>query len=523
MAPSATTRVRGAVTILVTLVIVLGEFAFLMSVYHLDDQVEGQLVAQARVTGALETWQPGADTAAVEEAVRSLATTAPAGVRRLETLTRSWAAAPDATGLRRVRAADDAVGASLSAAQHGVGVRAALILAALLVLVSIGWAFWFRKLVRRHRELQRALTEQQTLDSGERRLLALVQNSVDVLAVLEPDSTATFLSPSTATVLGLAPADLVGRRFVDLLVPRDVPMFVRMLAGDREGEQPVTLRLTHADGRELVLEGTLNNLLADALVSSWVLTVRDVTDRHALQEELQLPGVPRPADRAAQPAAVRRPARPRAARTGTGPPSRSRCCFLDLDDFKHVNDTLGHGIGDQLLVTVAERIAARIRQGDTAARLGGDEFARPDGGAERPRHGEVAERLLAALRDPVSVDGHPALGAAASIGVAPAMPAETTARSCCATPTWRCTGPRTAARAGSRSTRPACTPRPSSGWRCAASCSGRSAGPAGAALPADVDLRPERIAGFEALVRWNHPTRGLLPPSSSSRSPSRAG
>ena len=156
MAPSATTRVRGAVTILVTLGIVLGEFAFLMSVYHLDDQVESQLVAQARVTGALQTWQPGTDTAAVEEAVRSLATTAPAGVRRLETLTHAWAAAPDATGLRRVRAADDAVGVSLSTAQHGVGVRAALILAALLVLVSIGWAFWFRKLVRRHRELQRA-------------------------------------------------------------------------------------------------------------------------------------------------------------------------------------------------------------------------------------------------------------------------------------------------------------------------------------------------------------------------------
>ncbi len=512
MAPSATTRARGAVTILVTLVIVLGEFAFLMSVYHLDDHVEGQLVAQARVTGALETWQPGDDTAAVEEAVRSLATTAPAGVRRLETLTRSWAAAPDTTGLRRLRAADGAVGASLADTRHGVGVQAALILATLLVLVSIGWALWFRKLVRRHRELQRALTERQSLDTGERRLLALVQNSADVLAVLEPDSTATFLSPSTATVLGLAPDDLVGRRFVDLLVPRDVPMFVRMLAGDREGEQPVTLRLTHADGRERVLEGTLNNLLADTLVSSWVLTVRDVTDRHALEEELSyqafhdpLTGLPnrqlfgdrlahalRHRDRATEPLSV---------------------LFLDLDDFKHVNDSLGHGIGDQLLVTVAERISGAIRQGDTAARLGGDEFGVLMEAADATQAREVAERLLSALAVPVSVDGtmHPVR---ASIGLSQAMPGETnreeTLRNADVAMYWakdRGKGRVAVYEAGLH-----------------AEALERMAlrGELQRAIREDqlvlhyqptVDLDSQRITGFEALVRWNHPTRGLLPPS----------
>ena len=57
----------------------LGEFGFLMSVYHLDDRVERQQYAQARVSGALATWQPGGDTAAVEEAVRALATTGAPG------------------------------------------------------------------------------------------------------------------------------------------------------------------------------------------------------------------------------------------------------------------------------------------------------------------------------------------------------------------------------------------------------------------------------------------------------------
>ena len=154
-----------------------------------------------------------------------------------------------------------------------------LILASLLVVVSIGWFVWFRQLVRRHRELQRALTERQVLDAGERRLLALVQNSADLVVVLEPDATTSFVSPSRQSVLGLSPEALIGRRFVDLLLPADVPLFIRLLAGSREGEQNVMLRTRHADGRDLVLEGTLNNLLADAAISGWVLTVRDVTDR----------------------------------------------------------------------------------------------------------------------------------------------------------------------------------------------------------------------------------------------------
>ena len=70
----------------------------------------------------------------------------------------------------------------------------------MLVLVSVGWFLWFRKLVRRHRELQAVLTKKQAVDAGERRLLALVQNSADLVAVLEPDSTASFVSPSATAV-----------------------------------------------------------------------------------------------------------------------------------------------------------------------------------------------------------------------------------------------------------------------------------------------------------------------------------
>ncbi len=511
MDTGASTRARVPITILFTLVIVLGEFGFLQAVYHLDDHVGAQRVAQSRVSGALATWQTGSDPAPVEEAVRALATTDAPGAARLQGLTRTWAASLATADLQDVRASNAEVGRSLAAEQSGVDRRVGVILGTLLVLVSLGWAAWFRKLVRRHREVQRQLTEKQTVDAGERRLLALVQNSADLVAVLEPDSTASFVSPASSAVLGCLPEDLVGRRFVDQLLPRDVPMFIRMLAAPREGDQPVILRTRHADGRTLVLEGTLTNLMSDAAVHGWVLTVRDVTDRQALQQELSyqafhdaLTGLANRqlfGDRLTH--ALRR-------RDGATEPLV--VLFLDLDDFKHVNDSLGHGIGDRLLVAVAERIAGAIREGDTAARLGGDEFAVLMEDADAETAHAVAEQLLTALAVPVQVDEHQH-SVRASIGMAQAMPGEAT---------------------GEETLRNADVAMYWAKDRGKGTVAVYEAGLHAEALDRlalrgelqrairdeqlvlhyqpTVDLTTHRITGFEALVRWNHPTRGLLPP-----------
>ncbi|MCU1483982.1 MAG: diguanylate cyclase/phosphodiesterase with sensor(s) [Actinomycetia bacterium] len=93
--------------------------------------------------------------------------------------------------------------------------------------------------------------------------------------------------------------------------------------------------------------------------------------------------------------------------------------FIDLDDFKDINDTVGHGAGDQLLQIVARRLAAALRPGDTVGRLGGDEFVvllEGDGLAEGAE--VVAERLLRTLGDPYHVDGVHPLHVGASIGIA---------------------------------------------------------------------------------------------------------
>jgi diguanylate cyclase (GGDEF)-like protein/PAS domain S-box-containing protein len=410
-----------------------------------------------------------------------------------------------------VRTANTAVGRAVAAEQADVDRRAGIILATLLVLVSVGWFVWFRRLVRRHRIVQRDLTERQVVDAGERRLLALVQNSADLVTVLEPDSTALFVSPAARAVLGLDSEELVGTRFVDTLLPRDVPMFIRLLAACREGDQPVILRARHADGRELVLEGTLTNLMADPAVHGWVLTVRDVTDRQALQQELSyqafhdaLTGLANRqlfADRLTH--ALRR-------RDGASLPLA--VLVLDLDDFKHVNDSLGHGIGDRLLVAVAERISGTIREGDTAARLGGDEFAILMEDADLDLAHEVAQRLLDALAVPVAVDEHlhPVL---ASIGMAEAMPGATTGeetlRNADVAMYWakdRGKGTVAVYEAGLHA----------EGLERLA-----LRGELQRAIREEqltlhyqptVDLTTHRITGFEALVRWHHPTRGLLTP-----------
>jgi diguanylate cyclase (GGDEF)-like protein len=109
------------------------------------------------------------------------------------------------------------------------------------------------------------------------------------------------------------------------------------------------------------------------------------------------------------------------------PPLGPAVLFLDLDDFKTVNDSLGHVVGDRLLTLVADRLRGCLRPADTAARLGGDEFAIL---LDEVRHvsdaSSVAERMIAALRAPFTVEGTRVL-IHASIGVVIATPERTTA------------------------------------------------------------------------------------------------
>ena len=185
---------------------------------------------------------------------------------------------------------------------------------------------------------------------------------------------------------------------------------------------------------------------------------------------------------------------------------------IDLDRFKEVNDTLGHGNGDRLLVTLAERLTERVRDGDTVARLGGDEFGIVLSAVHGPGEAvEILTRLRQLLREPLELDGLP-LALEASIGFALAPDDGTDAD----TLLQRADVAMYVAKGqhlGTVHYRAEHDHYDASALRLVAELA--------TAIDEDqlvlhyqpkADLHSEQVTALEALVRWRHPERGLLYP-----------
>ncbi len=221
------------------------------------------------------------------------------------------------------------------------------------------------------------MTEALHARRSEARFQTLVQNASDVILIARPDTTIIYQTPSAKRILGYEPGVLEGGKFINMLHPDDVE---QALAGyARAALQAGTAvtaqwRVRHGDGSWRHVEVRTTNLLSDPTVEGIVLTLRDVSEREALEEELKHQAFHDSLTGLAN-GALFRDRLDHALARAVRSKSSLAILFLDLDDFKLVNDSMGHAAGDALLLGVAGRLSSSLRMADTAARFGGDEFA----------------------------------------------------------------------------------------------------------------------------------------------------
>lgn len=348
--------------------------------------------------------------------------------------------------------------------------------------------------------------------NSEEYFRALVHHTADVILIVNADNSIRYASPSATVVFGLE--SLAGRILIDLIHPNDQTIARHLLNLVRAAEHRPDVAdwsVARPDQSVVQVEVSCRDLSADPTVRGLVITLRDVTNQRRLEQELRhrayhdsLTGL---ANRFTFQERVQY-AVARAQRSG----ATVGVLFIDLDDFKVVNDTMGHQTGDEMLVAVAQRLRTTLRPHDTAARLGGDEFAALIEDARDPADVEqVAERIVKALGQPLQLTQQ-LITSQASVGIA------------------------TNGEAGSdqdllRQADLALYVAKGAGkgqWRRyqsalhtavlqrlelrAALDQAIAEGEFTLEYQPIVSLVGGHAAGFEALVRWNHPTRGLIGP-----------
>ena len=236
----------------------------------------------------------------------------------------------------------------------------------------------------------------------------LTESGLDLITVLAADGKILYQSAALRNLLGYDPAETIGRNVFELMHRDDVEA-ARAAFSPHSRDEPVPesleFRIRHRDGEWRAFESLGTNCTDNPHIGGVVVNSRDVTDRKAIQQRIQhlayhdnLTGLPNRGllqDRLAHSIA-------RAERTGR----KVAVLFVDLDNFKNINDTFGHDVGDELLRLVAKRLRDCVRAEDTIARQGGDEsIVLLDSLDDGRGASVVAQKILNALRASFALDG----------------------------------------------------------------------------------------------------------------------
>ncbi len=289
--------------------------------------------------------------------------------------------------------------------------------AVMMVVLAVRQVLIVTENIHLTRDLEGQVEERtDQLEAVARRFRSLVQNSSDVTMIITPGDEIGYASPSVRRVLGRADAELVHRRFGDLVHPDDHLRLRPVMARADWPEQPhsIEVRLRHAAGEWVRGELTVNDLTDDPSVAGLVMNFRDLSERLELEEQIRRRELFDPLTSLPNKVLFRERLEQAIERPDSRPPA---VLSLDLDGFKAVNELQGHVVGDELLNCVASRLRGCAREGDLVARFGGDEFAVLVDDADEEDAVEVAERLLWHLRSPFMVEGRRVF-VQASIGIA---------------------------------------------------------------------------------------------------------
>ena len=444
--------------------------------------------------------------AAVSERVLRLVNTDMPTARRLD---RQRLQPGVQTLLGRVARAEAQIDAELSDAEGragilGVGITGGVGL--FLVAVVVGLT------ATRRRQARREAIEQAAQENA-RRLQTLVRHGSDMITVVAPDTTVLYEAGAVRAMLGYEPAELEGRKLSEWLHPDDVPALVALCGAADLGGTARELRLRHQDGTLRTCEARATSLLGDDVWNGIVLNIWDVSDRKDLEERLRhqafhdgLTGIPNRVlfGERLEHALVR----------GLRSQSAVTVLLIDLDDFKSINDSLGHPAGDRLLQEAAGRLDETMRAADTIARLGGDEFGVIiDGSRSEAEDEQAARRITAAFARPFALNGR-SFPVTATVGIARGGPGQATAERLVRDADLAMY----AAKAREKGTYAfyQADMHIATEGRLQLKADLLDAVTSGGQLELYyqpvVSLRGEGIVGLEALLRWNHPTRGQIKP-----------
>ncbi|MEV4333420.1 EAL domain-containing protein [Streptomyces sp. NPDC049597] len=357
-----------------------------------------------------------------------------------------------------------------------------------------------------------ALAEEVNRRNSEAYFRTLVQNASDVIFILDDDDRVRYASPSADQMLGIP--DLEGTYLLDLVPLQESRAVVETLGRMRSGEKQTMRehwRMARADRVFIEVEVRWSDLREEVTVGGVVLTLRDVTEQRKLERELthqafhdSLTGL---ANRLLFQDRVGH-ALIQAQRDGTV----VGVLFVDVDDFKVVNDIHGHNVGDELLVALSLRLQTAVRASDTAARIGGDEFAiLVEGSVTTAGVERFTEHVMAVFAEPFRLSVGP-VSMYASVGVATTEDSIDSVELL----THADLALYAAKTAGKRRWRRYHPDLQSGMAERARMQEGLDSSPIETAFMVlyqpIVELTSGQIAGFEALVRWPHSARGMVLP-----------